>query len=244
MGRVAEIRIPNGRLQVIGREGKQDGKYYCRYKSFFKTYNLDKAFIDNKPYLTCYIALNTAATIWGIKPDELRKLLKKHRVYPVYYHKRTVEYLVADIGKVAKKEGVIFVIPVGLYNTGEYIYVGHEFKQIEELWHPYRIRRFTSLLEMYTRTGIPVQNTFIAPSIIPKLEDDFLYAICKLLTLYNKANPDDKKRLMLCTTFGHREEATKIIETYSKKFPNIIYTIDFDHLIRLRKLADKKHKQW
>lgn len=243
MGQGAEIHTPNGRLRVIGREGKQDGKYYYRYKSFFKTYDINKRLSDNRPYLACYIALRTAACIWGTTEKELKKILKKHRVYPVYYYKRTPEYLVADIAKVAKKEGVIFVIPVGLYNTGEYVYVGHEFSVIEACWHPYRIRRFTSLLEMYTRMGIPVQNTFIAPSVIPKLEDDFIYAICKLLTLYNKANPENKKRLMLCTKFGHREEAQKIIDTYSKKFPNIIYTIDFDHLVRLRKLADRKHKK-
>ncbi len=231
-----------GNIQVIGRRGRKDGKYGDIYKSFFKTIAYEDKLSHNKPYLSCYIAANTAASIYGLPASEFRKKLKKNKIYPVYYYKNRALYLVHDIVKLAKKEGVTFLIPVGQYDTGSCVYVGHEFRVVENLYHTKRIRRFASLLEMYTRMGLLVQDIYIGPSIIPKLEDDFLYAECKLITKYNKHNPDNRKRIVLCTRFGKREEAQKIIDKYSKQFPDILYMIDFDHLINLRKLADKQHK--
>lgn len=220
--------------------GYAPGKY-TKYKSIFRVYpdNAQKPNY-NKHYSTCFIPLQTIAALWNMTSDEANKILQKHKVYASWYCKHNGTYLVGAVDKIAKKEGINFVIPIGLFDKGDIVYVGHEFSVMENIWHPEKIRRFMSLLEMYTQMGLPVKNVYIAPTVIPKLEDDFLYAECKLLSKFNKAS-EKKRHLVLCTKMGKREEAEKIVEKYNKQFPGTMSMIDFDHLIHLRKLAHKKY---
>ena len=220
--------------------GYAPGKYRG-YKSIFRVYpdNAQKPNY-NKCYYTCFIPLQTIAALWGMPSDEASKILQKHKTYASWYCKHNGTYLVGAVDKIAKKEGIDFVIPIGLFDSGDIVYVGHEFCVMENIWHPCKIRRFMSLLEMYTQMGLPVKNVYIGPRVIPKLEDDFLYAECKLLSKFNKT-AEEKRHLVLCTKLGEREEAERILEKYNKQFPGTISIIDFDHLIHLRKLAHKKY---
>ena len=227
-------------IDRVGKMGYKPGKY-TGYKSYFHHFkdNAQKPNY-NKCYLTCYIPITTIAILWDVSVKKAREILSKYKIKPRWYARHNATYLVNDIVKAAKKEGIEFVIPVGLFDTGDYVYVGHEFCILENIWHPGSMRRFMSLLEMYTRMGIPVRNVYIAPRIIPKLEDDYLYAECKLLAAYNKT-AEEKRHLILCTKLGNREEALKILEKYNKLFPGTVCVIDFDHLIHLRKLAHKNY---
>ena len=191
----------------------------------------------NKFYSSQLLNCKQIALFIAIGEKELRSELQKHKIYPAFYRKRSALFYIGDIIRLAKKLKRPFTIPVGFFNSPEYLYVGKEVLPISKLWHEKKTKRYTSIFELIMEEGIPVQTIVISPSHIKYLEDAFLTVAGKLFTQYNNfAKKFNKplKHLYLCTKPGGREYANKLVERYNKKFKGFLVSIDLDHLYSLR----------
>lgn len=198
----------------------------------------------NKFYSAQLLNCKQIAFFLAIEEKELRKALQQYKIYPAFYRKRSALFYVGDIIKLAKKLNKTFAIPIGFFNSPEYLYVGKEVIPISKLWHEKKTKRYTSIFELIMEEGIPVQTIVISPSHIKYLEDAFLTVAGKLFSQYNSyARKFNKplKHLYLCTRPGDREYANKLVERYNKKFKGFLVSIDLDHLYSLRERFAKIH---
>lgn len=198
----------------------------------------------NKFYSSQLLNCKQIAFFLDIEEKEVRQQLQKNKIYPAFYRKRSALFYVGDVIRLAKRLNLSFTIPVGFFNSPEYLYVGREVISISKLWHEKKTKRYTSIFELIMEEGIPVQTIVIAPSHIKYLEDAFLTVAGKLFTQFNcYAQKFNKplKHLYLCTTPGNREYANKLVERYNKKFKSFLVAIDIDHLYNLRERFAKIH---
>lgn len=191
----------------------------------------------NKFYSAQLLSCAQIAYFLSMKPEEVRKELQNHNIFPSFYRKRSALYSVKDVIKLARKLQKTFLIPVGFFNTPQYIYIGKEVAELSHIWHEHKSKKFTSIFELIMEEGIPVQTIVISPTQIKYLEKAFLTTAGKLFHQYNQAARKLKKPLKhiyLCTTPGKREYANQLAMHYNKYFPGFLISIDLDHLITLR----------
>lgn len=233
--------------QALQRRGKAvyKGKRGTRrIHSMFRTRQNKKYLSNNRAYSMCYLSLSNIAAFLGVKSSEANQLLQENRVFPKLYRERIPMYLVEDVSKMAKKIGKQFIIPLGYFDEPRTIYVGPEFDVLDKIWTSGKIWRFRSLLEMFAQVGIPTQTLYIGPSLIPKLEMEFVHAVCRSIKAYNKVHKkEEHKRVFLCTRVNHRDEALKLVEHCKELYPGVLCTIDLDHLIYLRRLAHHNYEK-
>lgn len=229
-------------LQERGKAVYRGKRGSRRIHSMFRTRQNKFYLSNNRAYSMCYLSLANVATFLDIKPKEANQILQENKVFPKIYRERIPMYLVADVSKLAKKIGKPFIIPTGYFDEPRTVYVGHEFDVLDKIWTSGKIWRFKSLLEMFAQIGIPTQTLYIAPSIIPKLETEFLHEVCRLIYAHNKVTKkDEHKRVFLCTRIQQRDEALRLVNRYKERFPGVLCTIDLDHLVYLRKLAHNNY---
>lgn len=191
----------------------------------------------NKYYSAQLLNCSQVAYFLDMPLAEVKKELQNNNIFPSFYRKRSALYSVKDIIKLAKKLKKEFLIPIGFFNTPQYIYVGKEVKELSRIWHEHKSKKFTSFFELIMEEGIPVQNIIISPSQIKYLEASFLTTAGKLFHQYNQAARKLKKPLKhiyLCTTPGKREYANQLAMRYNKRFNGFLIAIDLDHLVTLR----------
>lgn len=191
----------------------------------------------NKYYSAQFLNCKQISFFLSIKEKELKEELQKNKIFPAFYRKRSALFHVKDIIKLAKKLKKEFMIPIGFFNTPQYLYIGKEVKELSKVWHEHKAKRYTSLFEMIMEEGIPVQNIIISPSHIQYLEPSFLTVAGKLFLAYNKTAEKlgmTPKHIYLCTTPGKREYADKLVKQYNRKYKSFLISIDLDHLITLR----------
>lgn len=200
----------------------------------------------NKYYSAQLLSCSHIAYFLDMSLPEVKKELQNHNIFPSFYRKRSALYSVKDVIKLARKLKKTFLIPVGFFNTPQYIYIGKEVIELSRVWHEHKSKRFTSIFELIMEEGIPVQTIVISPSHIKYLEQAFLTTAGKLFHQYNQTARKLKKPLKhiyLCTTPGHREYANQLAMHYNKLFPGFLISIDLDHLITLRgQVARNKSK--
>lgn len=191
----------------------------------------------NKYYSAQLLSCSHIAYFLDMPLKEVKEELQKHNIFPSFYRKRSALYSVKDVIKLAKKLKKTFLIPVGFFNTPQYIYIGKEVQELSKIWHEHKSKRFTSIFELIMEEGIPVQTIVISPSQIKYLEPAFLTTAGKLFHQYNQMARKLKKPLKhiyLCTTPGKREYANQLAMHYNKNFTGFLISIDLDHLITLR----------
>lgn len=191
----------------------------------------------NKYYSAQLLNCTQIAYFLDMKPEEVKKAFQKNNIFPSFYRKRSALYSVKDAIKLAKKLQKEFLIPIGFFNTPQYLYIGKEVEELSKIWHEHRSKRFTSIFEMIMEEGIPVQTIVVAPSHIKYLEEAFLTTAGKLFHQYNQAAQKLKKPLKhiyLCSTPGKRKYANDLVMKYNKRFKGFLVSVDLDHLITLR----------
>ena len=191
----------------------------------------------NKYYSAQLLNCKQIAYFLSIGEKELKEELQKNKIFPAYYRKRSAMFHVGDIIKLAKKLKKTFLIPIGFFNTPQYLYIGREVKELSKIWHEHKAKRYTSLFEMILEEGVPVQSIVIAPSQIKYLEASFLTVAGKLFKDYNQAAEKlgkPLKHIYLCTEPGEREYANTLAMRYNKKYKGFLVSIDLDHLTTLR----------
>lgn len=191
----------------------------------------------NKYYSAQLLNCKQISFFLDIGNKELKAALQKHRIYPAFYRKRSALYYIGDVIKLAKKIQKDFLIPVGFFNSPEYLYVGKEVVPVSKIWHDKKTKRYSSIFELIMEEGIPVQTIVIAPSHLKYLEEAFLTTAGKLFTQYNRMAikfGKPLKHIYLCTLPGKRQYANQLVERYNKKFKGFLISIDLDHLYNLR----------
>ena len=191
----------------------------------------------NKYYSAQLLNCTQVAYFMNMKPHEVKKAFQDNNIFPSFYRKRSALYSVKDAIKLAKKLQKEFLIPIGFFNTPQYLYIGKEVEDLSRIWHKNRAKRYTSIFEMIMEEGIPVQSIIIAPSHIKYLEPAFLTTAGKLFHQYNQAALKLKKptkHIYLCSTLGKRKYANELAMKYNKRFKGFLVSIDLDHLVTLR----------
>lgn len=202
----------------------------------------EEYFKNNRAYHCKLVNCSQVAILTGMTYGAVACSFEKYGIYPKYYRKRAYLYLMKDIVKWSKLSDHRFTVPVGFFNTPEFVYVGREMYKTARLRHEYRSKYFASIFEMLSEYGIPVQTITFASSAIPFLEEPFLTAAGKLFKEYNKlarSKRHPKKKIILCTTEENRRSVAALVEKYNKKFPGFLIAIDQQHLINLRERDNK-----
>lgn len=191
----------------------------------------------NKYYSAQLLNCTQVAYFLNMKPNEVKKAFQDNNIFPSFYRKRSALYSVKDAIKLAKKLQKEFLIPIGFFNTPQYIYIGKEVEELSRIWHEHKSKRFSSIFEMIMEEGIPVQSIVVSPSHIQYLESAFLTTAGKLFHQYNQAAQrlnKPLKHIYLCSTPGKRKYANELAMKYNKRFKGFLVSVDLDHLTTLR----------